>query len=97
MFTIGFTPEASDDLQELRKFDQTLILDALDVQLVHQPGDETRKRKKLRPNQLAEWELRIDNFRVFYDIMTDANQVKIVAIGEKRGNKLYIRGQEYEL
>jgi mRNA-degrading endonuclease RelE of RelBE toxin-antitoxin system len=62
----------------------------------HQPGHVTRNRKRLRPNRLAEWELRIDTFRVFYDLDTEHAVVKIEAIGDKRGNRLFIRGEEYE-
>lgn len=58
---------------------------------------ETRNRKRLRPNDLAEWELRIGAFPVFYDIVADDEIVKVVAIGWKRGNDLFIHGEEYEL
>ena len=43
-------------------------MDDIDSCLKHEPGRETRNNKKLRPNRLAERELRIDRFRVFYDI-----------------------------
>jgi hypothetical protein len=46
---------------------------------------------------LAEWELHIDSFRVFFDILREDMMVKVVAIGEKRGNELYSRGEKYEL
>jgi hypothetical protein len=51
----------------------------------------------LRPNELAEWALRVDAFRVFYDVFAEINIVKIIAIGEKTGNELIIRGKRYEL
>ena len=53
-------------------------------------------RKPLRPNELARWELRIGEFRVFYDV-EGANVVKIKAIGWKEHNRLLIRGREYHL
>lgn len=46
---------------------------------------------------LAEWELRIIPFRVFYDLDTDLSVVKIVAVGYKQGNTLFIHGEEYDL
>ena len=52
----------------MRNFDQRRLLDSLQEQLQHQPEQETRNRKRLRPNELAEWELRIGTFRVFYDV-----------------------------
>ncbi|MDW8325414.1 MAG: type II toxin-antitoxin system RelE/ParE family toxin [Anaerolineales bacterium] len=97
MYEIEYTPEARDDLKVFRKFEQKYILDEIDAQLQHEPNIETRNRKKLRPNQLAEWELRIDRFRIFYDVQEAVKIVKVEAIGYKRGNTLFIRGQEYEL
>jgi mRNA-degrading endonuclease RelE of RelBE toxin-antitoxin system len=97
MFQIEFTPEAVEDLRRLRKYDQQLILAAIEEQLPNQAAQETRNRKRLRPNQLAEWELRAGAFRVFYDVDTDNAVVKIEAVGSKEGSKLFVHGEEYEL
>lgn len=96
-YQIEFTSDAIDDLRMLRKFDQRQIIAAIEVQLPHQPNQETRNRKRLRPNKVAEWELRADRFRVFYDVDAANAIVRIVAIGRKDGNRLFIRGEEYEL
>ena len=37
----------------------------------------------LESNQRAEWQLRIDNFRVFYDVRPSGPSVNIVAVGWK--------------
>lgn len=97
MFRVEFTPEAVDDLRGMRKYDQQQIVTAIEEQLPHQATQETRNRKRLRPNQLAEWELRVGNFRVFYDADTENAVVKISAVGLKQGRKLFVRGQEFEL
>ena len=81
----------------LRKHERRRRFDEIEKQLKHQPAHETRHRKKLRPNQIAEWELRVDNFRIFYDIDKDGKIVKIATIGYKIGSKLFIHGEEYEL
>ncbi len=62
-----------------------------------QPNVETRNRKLLRANPLAEWELRVDKFRVFYDMDTENETVLVKAVGVKIGNKLFIRGEEFSL
>jgi hypothetical protein len=67
------------------------------LQLTYEPPRETRNRKRLRPNALAEWELRIDVFRALYHVLMEKQAVKVVAIGYKEGNKLYIHGGRYEL
>jgi mRNA-degrading endonuclease RelE of RelBE toxin-antitoxin system len=97
MFQIAFTPLALDHLRSLRKFDSKRVLDGIEAQLSQQPAEETRNRKRLRPNKLAEWELRIGKFRVFYDVVVAESLVKIEAIGYKEGNKLFILGEEYSL
>lgn len=97
MFQIDLTPEAMEDLEQLRKYDQRTIIAAIEIQLTQQPNLQTRNRKRIRPNQLAEWELRIGRFRVFYDCLPDDKVTRIIAIGYKEGSKLFIHGQEFEL
>ena len=62
MFHIAFTPSALDDIGWFRKRERMIIFDMTEEQLTHQPNVETRNRKKLRPNQIAEWELRIGKY-----------------------------------
>jgi len=97
MYEIEYIPEAFEDLRSFRKFEQKHILDEVDAQLQHEPNVETRNRKQLRPNTVAEWELRIGKFRVFYDVLQTAQVVRVEAIGYKRGSQLFIHGQEYDL
>jgi mRNA-degrading endonuclease RelE of RelBE toxin-antitoxin system len=97
MYEIEFTPEALEDLKALRKFEQRDVIEGIESQLMHEPRKETRNRKKLRPNDVAERELRIGRFRVFYNVDDDARIVSIEAVGFKVGNLLFIRGEEREL
>ncbi len=97
MFKLELTLEALDDLRAFKKREQNRIVEAIETQLTHQPHQETRNRKRLRPNRLAEWELRVDEFRIFYDVQVSNQRVKIEAIGYKEGNRLYIHGHEYQL
>jgi mRNA-degrading endonuclease RelE of RelBE toxin-antitoxin system len=97
MYRIELTPESIADLAAERKFDQARIVDAMESHLSHEPKSEARNRKRLRPNQLAEWVLRVDNFRVFYDVVPSGDFVKVVAIGRKTGSALFIHGEKFEL
>lgn len=97
MWQVEFTQEAVEDLRSLQKYDQQKIIAAIETQLPHQATEPSRNRKRLRPNQLAEWELRTDDFRVFYDLDVEKAVVKIEAIGYKHGSKLFVHAQEYEL
>lgn len=97
MFELAFTESAIDDLRYLSKTDQNLILDTVEQQLLQEPLTVTRNRKPLRPNDISTWELRIGQYRVFYDVDTENNVVTVKAVGWKEHNKLFIRGKEFEL
>jgi mRNA-degrading endonuclease RelE of RelBE toxin-antitoxin system len=97
MHELLYTDSAREDLRDLPQRSRKLVLDAADRHLLHEPGTTTRNRKPLRPNSLAEWELRIGNHRIFYDLDADRQVVKVKAVGVKKHNRLLIRGQEYEL
>jgi len=96
-YTIDYTASAEGDIAYFRTYEQVLIVDAIDHQLTHEPGLETRNRKALDPNMLAVWELRIGRYRVFYDVDAVARLVLVKAVGWKEHNTLYIRGKEYVL
>src|SRR5438477_10789890 len=97
MFEIKFTEQAIADLKLLKKAERRFIMTELETDLIREPNVETRNRKKLRPNQLAEWELRIGNFRIFYDVDQGNGLIKIHTIGYKEGSRLIIQGKEYKL
>ena len=97
MFEITFTPEAVEDLRWFKKVERKKLLAKLVSQLSYEPAIETRNRKRLRPNKLAEWELRLDRCRVFFDIDPKNRLIRVEAVGYKRGSCLFIHGEEYEL
>lgn len=71
------------------------MLDSAAVQLRHEPGVETRNRKRLRPNPLSPWELRVGSLRVYFDIDEPSRLVTVRAVGLKRpGNRLFIGRDE---
>jgi mRNA-degrading endonuclease RelE of RelBE toxin-antitoxin system len=97
MFQITYTQSALQDISTFRKQERTTIFDKIDEQLLHQPGVETRNRKRLRPNQTAEWELRVENYRILYEIDKVEQKVEIKLVGYKIGSLLLVRGKEYRL
>jgi mRNA-degrading endonuclease RelE of RelBE toxin-antitoxin system len=59
---------------------------------------ETRNKKPMRPNPVAPWELRIGNFRVYYEISEEPEAtVTILAIGVKERNRVQIGGEIIKL
>lgn len=97
MYELEFTQDAIDDLRFLKKNEQQEVIDGIESQLLYEPAIETRNRKRLRPNDVSEWELRLGKFRVFYDVEAVVRIVRIEAIGYKEGNQLFIRGEPYQL
>jgi mRNA-degrading endonuclease RelE of RelBE toxin-antitoxin system len=99
MFEINFTPTAANHVRAYRKFEQQIILDAIEEQLTSEPTTETRNRKQLGENDLSDWELRVEKYRVFYDVVIegDSATVQIKAVGHKEHNTLYIGGREVQL
>ena len=97
-YRIEYDPETQEHLAVLSARDVSTVLDTVLRQLVDQPSFGTRNRKKMRPNPVAPWELRIGRLRVYYDVQ-DAPEpiVTIRAIGVKDRNRVRIGGQEIEL
>ena len=97
MYNIEYTAVAVADLRYLKRHEQARVLDGIDAQLRYQPTVETRQRKRMRPNDIAEWELRIGEFRVLYTVDEAETRVAIQRIGEKTGNTFRFRGRETPL
>jgi len=97
-FAVIYSPEAVDHLAALSKATQTLVVDEVDKQLTYEPKLPTRKRKLLRPNPIAPWELRLGDIRVFYDVQEEPEPlVKIAAVGIKQHNELWIGKERIDL
>jgi mRNA-degrading endonuclease RelE of RelBE toxin-antitoxin system len=95
-FDIKFVPSAEKDLDHYRAQEQRFILKAVPKFLEVDANLKTKKRKQLRPNPLAPWELRIGKYRVFYEIKGE-RLVRILAIGHKIHNDLFIRGKRVDI
>jgi len=89
MYGVEFSSGVVEDLKALRPFDRRRILDAIDEQLTHQPAEETRNRK-IVVGLIPPWdhvepvrELRVGEFRVFYDVDEGESRVVVRAIRQK--------------
>ena len=101
-FTLVYPPIVKQHLKFIEAKYYSLIRESIEAQLQFEPDVETRNRKPLKRPVVfgAKWEIRFgaDNrFRVFYRVDYDQQQVVILAIGEKVGNRLLIGGQEIKL
>ncbi|MEZ4708190.1 MAG: hypothetical protein R3A44_13345 [Caldilineaceae bacterium] len=97
MYEIEYTQQAIEDLKWFPKHEQGEIITAIDIQLRYEPVAQTRNRKRMRPNSIAEWELRVGKFRVLYDVDAMVRVVEIQRIGEKRRNRFLFAGHEEDV
>jgi mRNA-degrading endonuclease RelE of RelBE toxin-antitoxin system len=93
MFIIEFAAGVADDVARLRATDRRRILDNIDEQLQHEPAVQTRN-KKMVPGLVPPWihippvwELRVGEFRVFYDVDKVHAVVYVRAIRRKPPHK----------
>jgi mRNA-degrading endonuclease RelE of RelBE toxin-antitoxin system len=88
-YWIELTPLAVSNLHSLRVYDQRRIVDTIERQLKHQPTVETRNRKMLPAlvpdfeHRQPAWELRVGNYRVFYDVDDSSSIVYVRTIRHK--------------
>jgi len=95
-FEVRLVPSADKDLDHYGAREQAIILESIATFLGTDANVETKKRKPLRPNPLAPWELRIGEYRVFYEVR-EPTLVRVLAVGHKDHNELFIRGQRIEI
>jgi mRNA-degrading endonuclease RelE of RelBE toxin-antitoxin system len=93
MYIIEFVESIIDDLANLRAYDRTNLLDTIETQLIYQPTQPTRNKKiliGLSPtweHVPPIWELRIGEYRVFYDVNELTLTVVVRAIRHKPPHK----------
>lgn len=88
-YTIRLTDMAHGHLDALNVYDRRRIVDEIKEQLVHEPAVPSRRRKVIDlpvpwDEQVGPvWQLRVGDFRVFYDVFDDAHKVIVRAIRHK--------------
>lgn len=93
MFEIEYAEGVEQDLLLLRAYHRRAILDAIDKFLTHEPLTETRRRKPLLglvppwDHVPPVWQLRVGEYRVFYDVDEERRLVMIRAIRCKNAHK----------
>jgi mRNA interferase RelE/StbE len=81
-FEILLAPQAVEDFERLRAVDRATVKDAIETHLRHDPTKISRSRiKRLRGLEQPQFRLRVDEMRVFYDVVE--RQVQILAIVHK--------------
>jgi len=94
---VVFSPAAVRQYKRLPAGARSLLKKEIREQLALQNAkEETRNRFRLRRlSEYADYELRIEPWRVFYRVQNDLIIVEL--IGRKRGDVLLIEGKEFKL
>jgi mRNA-degrading endonuclease RelE of RelBE toxin-antitoxin system len=93
VFIINYAEGVAEDLTTIRAYERKQLLDQIEQQLSHKPTHETRNKKMLRgltpPWEHVKpiWELRINEYRIFYDADEIAGQVVVRAVRRKPPHK----------
>jgi len=96
-WTVLVLREAIDDLKWFETAMRKVVMNLAIEQLKVDPKLESRNLKTLRPNPAAQREIRLlGRYRVLFDVDDVLQTVTIKVVGEKRGNALFVRGQEYK-
>ena len=78
-----------------KKTGRKLLQQALKY-LEQDPLADTRNLKTLRPNPIADRELRLlGKYRVLFSVDDKDELATIILVGEKRGDRLLVLGQEF--
>ncbi|HYV39524.1 MAG TPA: hypothetical protein VE988_27790 [Gemmataceae bacterium] len=95
-WTVAFNDIVAEDLEWFGLKGSRALFKALLAKLKEDPLAETKNMKTLRPNSFAQRELRINGkYRVLFNVNEAAHSVTVLTVGEKKGNKLLIRGKEF--
>ena len=82
---IALKPSAIRDLDGLRRFEAAAVADGMENFLTHEPTKESKSRiKRLRGVQMADYRLRVGDYRVFYSVDSARSRVEVLRVLHKR-------------
>jgi hypothetical protein len=97
-YEIQYSPASRADIRFLERLDQAALEEAIPLYLRGQPDQKSRRRKRMEPNPVgAPWALRLDDLRVYYDIERAARVVRVLRVGRKIRNRVFLRGVETDM
>src|SRR5262249_29688785 len=95
-FQIDYAEESLSDVKALRRFDQKKFLEGIETHLLHEPTKISRSRIRAMDQPFwSQYRLRVDEFRVYYDVDSEQRRVIILRVLEK-GRRETPRGRDDE-
>ena len=92
MFEIVFRPLAIKQLKKMKRYYAGIIVDAIEKHLREEPEKTHGSIKHLRGRQEATFRLRVQHYRVFYDVAED--KVEIIQVLHKSETPSFYREKD---
>jgi mRNA interferase RelE/StbE len=92
MFEIVFRPLAIKQLKKIKQYYAGIIVDAIETHLSEEPEKTHGSIKRLRGRQDATFRLRVQDYRVFYDVGED--KVEIIQVLHKSETPSFYREED---
>ena len=83
-YTIQYAPQAVTDIRALAAFDRAKIVGAIELHLTYEPKHESKSRiKRMTQPFWSQFRLRVDDFRVYYDVDDPQRRVNVLRVLHK--------------
>ena len=92
MFEIVFKPLAIEQLKKMKRYYAGFVVDAMERHLSEEPEKTHGSIRRLRGKQEATFRLRVQDYRVFYDVAED--RVEIIQILHKSETASFYRKED---
>ncbi len=85
-YEVQFAESVRTELAEVKPYQRRPIINAIENQLPHQPNVVTRNRKQIQGSipdfgaTVPIWELRVGDYRIFYEVRDEPRIVEVLAI-----------------
>jgi mRNA-degrading endonuclease RelE of RelBE toxin-antitoxin system len=89
-YKIEYSEQAESDIASLKKYDQQKIINAVERHLQSDPTKTSKSRiKRMAQPFWCQYRLRVDDFRVYYDV--DFHAVQIVCVHDKGSDSTRVK------
>lgn len=92
MFEIVLKPLAIKQLKKMKRYHAVIVVDAIERHLSEEPEKTHGAIKRLRGRQDATFRLRVQDYRVFYDVAE--NRVEVIQILHKSETPSFYRQEK---
>ena len=83
-YEIRYAEAAVEDIRGLRAFDQSKVMNGIEEYLTLQPCRESKSRIKAKSQPFwSQFRLRVDDFRVYYDVDEEEHVVNVLRAVKK--------------